>query len=137
RLMQVMVGVRHDRGPEASRALADVFMDETDPVRRGQLGEVILHEADMAETLRESEGFRDFSGGGVADDGGAMYAGSYGSNYQRTEGLYGADLTREIRSDLQAARAEGYIPAGYRLRVNKAGSSSSHQSLNVLVIPPE
>src|SRR5699024_5345909 len=90
----------------------------------------------MAETLRESEGVRDFSGGGVTDDGGDMYAGSYGSNYQRTEGLYGADLTREIRSDLQSARAEGYIPAGYRLRVNKAGSSSSHQSLNVLVTPP-
>ena len=112
-------------------------MDETDPVRRGRLGEAILHEAEMAETLRESEGVRDFSGGGVTDDGGDMYAGSYGSNYQRTEGLYGADLTREIRSDLQSARAEGYIPAGYRLRVNKAGSSSSHQSLNVLVTPPE
>src|SRR5699024_8721163 len=137
RLMQVMVGVQHARGPEGSRALADEFMDETDPVRRGRLGEAILHEAEMAETLRESEGVRDFSGGGVTDDGGDMYAGSYGSNYQRTEGLYGADLTREIRSDLQSARAEGYIPAGYRLRVNKAGSSSSHQSLNVLVTPPE
>lgn len=137
RLKQVMVGVRHDGGPEVSRALADEFMAETDPVRRGRLGEVILHEADMAETLRESEGVRDFSGGGVTDDGGAMYAGSYGSNYERTDGLYGADLTREIRFDLQSARAEGYIPSGYRLRVNKAGSSSSHQSLNVLVTPPE
>ncbi|APX31781.1 hypothetical protein BH708_02545 [Brachybacterium sp. P6-10-X1] len=137
RLMQVMVGIQHDRGPEGSRALADEFMDEDDPVRRGQLGEAILHEAEMAETLRESEGVRDFSGGGATDDGGDMYAGSYGSNYERTEGLYGADLTREIRSDLQAARAEGYIPLGYRLRVNKAGSSSSHQSLNVLITPPE
>src|SRR5699024_8707284 len=137
RLRQVMVGVRHARSPEGSQALADEFMDETDPVRRRRLGEVILHEAEMAVTLRESEGVREFSGGWVTDDGGAMYAGSYGSNFQRTEGLYGADLTREIRSDLQAARAEGYIPSGYRLRVNKAGSSSSHQSLNVLVIPPE
>ncbi|HLR95013.1 MAG TPA: hypothetical protein VK053_10835 [Jiangellaceae bacterium] len=137
RLMQVMVGVQHARGPEGSRALAEEFMDETDSARRGQLGETILHEADMAETLRESEGARDYSGGGVTDDGGAVYAGSYGSNYERTERLYGADLTREIRSDLQSARAEGYIPSGYRLRVNKAGSSSSHQSLNVLITPPE
>src|SRR5699024_693947 len=105
-------------------------------VRRGRVGEAILHGAEMAETLRESEGVRDFSGGGVTDDGGDMYAGSYGSNYQRTEGLYGADLTREIRSDLQSARAEGYNPAGYRLRGNKAGSSSSHQALNVLVTAP-
>src|SRR5699024_10977647 len=128
RLMQVMVGVQHARGPEGSRALADEFMDETDPVRRGQLGEAILHEADMAETLRETEEARDYASGGATDDGGAMYAGSYGSNYERTEGLYGADLTREIRADLQSARAEGYIPAEYRLRVNQAGSSSSHQS---------
>lgn len=137
RLMQVMVGIQHSRGPEGSRALADEFIDEQDPSRRNQLGETILHEADMAETLRETEGARDHSGGGVADDGGDPYTGFYGSNYQRTERLYGADLTREIRSDLQCARAEGYIPAGYRLRVNKAGSSSSHQSLNVLITPPQ
>lgn len=137
RLMQVLVGVQHARGPEGSRALAGEFMAETDSVRRGQLGEAILHEADMAEILRESEGARDYSGGGVTDDGGTMYAGSYGSNYERTERLYGADLTREIRSDLQSARAVGYIPAEYRLRVNKAGSSSSHQSLNVVIVPPE
>src|SRR5699024_2131716 len=137
RLMQVMVGVQHARGPEGSRALAEEFMDETDPVRRRRLGEAILHEADMAEALRESEGARDFSGGGVTDDSGAVYAGSYGSYYERTEGLYGADLTREIRSDLQSACAEGYIPAGYRLRVNKAGSSGSHLSLNVLITPSQ
>src|SRR5699024_10852151 len=54
RLMQVMVGVQHARGPEGSRALAEEFMDETDSARRGQLGAMILHEARMAETLRES-----------------------------------------------------------------------------------
>jgi len=137
RLMQVMVGVQHARGPEGSRALTDEFMNEQDPSRRCQLGEAILHEADMAEALRETEGTRDYSSGGATDDDEAMYAGSHGSNYERTEGLYGADLTREIRADLQSARTAGYIPAEYRLRVNKAGSSSSHQSLNVVIVPPE
>src|SRR5699024_10130110 len=96
RLMQVMVGVQHARGPEGSRALAEEFMDETDPVRRRRLGEAILHEADMAGALRESEGARDFSGGGVTDDSGAVYAGSYSSNYERTEGC--TALTSPARS---------------------------------------
>src|SRR5699024_6968888 len=66
-----------------------------------------------------------------------MYAAYYGSNYERTQGMYGTELTREIRTDLQRARKEGYVPAGYGLRVNQAGSGSMHQSLNVLVTPPE
>src|SRR5699024_6806892 len=117
-------------------ALTVGFMSELAPLRRCELGEAILTEAAVAEALRETEGTRDYSSGGATDDDEAMYAGSHGSNYERTEGLYGADLTREIRADLQSARTAGYIPAEYRLRVNKAGSSSSHQSLNVVIVPP-
>lgn len=137
RLMQVMVGVQHADGPDGTQALVDEFMREREPARRARLGETILHEAEMAQILKEAEEARDLSGGGVTDDGGPMYAGYYGSNYERTDGLYGAELTKEIRSDLKRARTEGYIPPGYRLRVNQAGSSSSHQSINVLISPPE
>lgn len=137
RLMQVTVGVKHADGPDGSQALIDEFLREETPERRARLGEVILEEAETAETLRETEEARDFAGGGATDDGGAMYAGYYGSNYERTQGMYGTELTREIRSDLQRARKEGYVPAGYGLRVNQAGSSSMHQSLNVLITPPE
>lgn len=138
RLMQVMVGIQHADGPEGSQTLVNEFMRETDTSRRAQLGEAILREAAMAETLRETEAARDFTGGGATDDGGAgLYAGHYGSNYERTETLSRRELTKEIRADLQRARTEGYVPAGYGLRVNQAGSSGSHQSLNVLIAPPE
>src|SRR5690625_798400 len=137
RLMQVTVVVKHADGPDGSQALIEEFLREETSVRRARLGETILHEAEMAQILKEAEEARDLSGGGVTDDGGPMYAGYYVSNYERTDGLYGAELTKEIRSDLKRARTEGYIPPGYRLRMNQAGSSSSHQSINVLISPPE
>jgi|GEM_PF-4336921 len=137
RLMQVTVVVKHADGPDGSQALIEEFLREETSVRRARLGEVILEEAEAAKTLRETEEVRDFAGGGATDDGGAMYAGYYGSNYERTQGVYGTELTREIRSDLQRARKEGYVPAGYGLRVHQAGSSSMHQALNVIITPPE
>lgn len=39
RLMQVMVGVQHARGPVGSRALTDEFMDEQDPSRTAGRGD--------------------------------------------------------------------------------------------------
>lgn len=137
RLMQVMVGVKHARGPEGTSDLADELMRESDPDRRRRLGQVVIDEAAMAKRLRGGERLRDYSGGGVTDDGGPLYAGHFGSNYQRTEHLYGAELTKEIRQDLKRARQEGVIPRDYGVRVNQSGSSSMHQSINVLITPPE
>src|SRR5699024_7686918 len=70
RLMQVMVGVQHADGPDGTQALVDEFMREREPARRARLGETILHEAEMAQILKEAEEARDLSGGGVTDDGG-------------------------------------------------------------------
>ncbi|MFC5272948.1 hypothetical protein [Brachybacterium sacelli] len=136
RLMQVMVGVKHADRADSADALRDEFMREDDPARRKLLGEVILQEADTAGRLKGAERLRDFTGGGETDDGGSIYAGTFGSNYEATEGLYGAALTKEIRSDLQRARKEGYVPAEYSVRVNQAGSSASHQSINVFMAHP-
>ncbi|UQN30516.1 hypothetical protein [Brachybacterium kimchii] len=137
RLTQVMVGVKHANGPDEAHEIADQFMRETDPERRQRLGEAIIHEAEMAETLRESAQVRDYSGGGETDDGGEMYAGYYGSNYERTQNVHGAELTKQIRTDLKSASADGFIPQGYTVRVNQAGSSNMHQSINVLITPPK
>lgn len=137
RLMQVTVGVKHARGPEGLRDLTDEFLSEEDPERRERLGQVLLDEAEMAEQLRAGEQVRDFSGLRAADDGGPMYAGYAGSKYERTERVYGRELTQEIRQDLRRARQDGFIPPSYTVRVNQSGSSSMHQSINVTITPPE
>ncbi|WP_341855820.1 hypothetical protein [Brachybacterium sp. GPGPB12] len=66
-----------------------------------------------------------------------MYAGYAGSNYERTERVYGRELTQEIRQDLKRARQDGFIPPGYTVRVNQSGGSRMHQSINVTITPPE
>ncbi|WP_270407850.1 hypothetical protein [Brachybacterium paraconglomeratum] len=137
RLMQVTVGVKHARGPEGLRDLTDEFLREEDPERRERLGQVLLDEAEMAEQLRAGEQVRDFSGLRAADDGGPMYAGYAVSKYERTERVYGRELTQEIRQDLRRARQDGFIPPSYTVRVNQSGSSSMHQSINVTITPPE
>lgn len=137
RLMQVTVGVKHARGPQGLRDLTDEFLRDEDPERRKRLGQVLLDEAEMAEQLRAGEQARDFSEIRATDDGGPMYAGYAGSNYERTERVYGRELTQQIRQDLKRARQDGFIPPGYTVRVNQSGSSSMHQSINVTITPPE
>lgn len=138
RLAQVMVGVRHAKGAVASRRLADEYVRaEGDAERRAALREQILFESRFAADLARTDEAGRNGELVAADDGGPMYAGYAGSNYARTERVYGTELVKFMREDLKLARETEHIPRGFTVRLNQRGSGAGVSAINAVIKAPD